>query len=101
MPAAYALMANAHGPETRSRAVALFATSQMAGVAVGGKSGPKDYNLSDEAQTTVLLLDMQHKVLFNQARRAPERQDFDEVRKANEAAANPRFSLPVQSEIHF
>ncbi len=36
MPAAFALMANAHGPETRSRAVALFATSQMAGVAVGG-----------------------------------------------------------------
>jgi predicted MFS family arabinose efflux permease len=36
MPAAYALMANAHGPETRSRAIAIFATSQMAGVAAGG-----------------------------------------------------------------
>ncbi len=36
MPAAYALMANAHGPKTRSRAVAIFATSQMAGVALGG-----------------------------------------------------------------
>lgn len=36
MPAAYALMANAHGPETRSRAVAIFATSQMVGVAIGG-----------------------------------------------------------------
>lgn len=36
MPAAYALMANAHGPATRSKAVALFATSQMVGVAVGG-----------------------------------------------------------------
>lgn len=36
MPAGYALMANAHGPETRSRAVALFATSQMVGVALGG-----------------------------------------------------------------
>ena len=36
MPAAYALMANAHGPTTRSKAVALFATSQMVGVAVGG-----------------------------------------------------------------
>jgi predicted MFS family arabinose efflux permease len=36
MPAAYALMANAHGPETRSKAVAIFATSQMVGVAVGG-----------------------------------------------------------------
>src|SRR5262249_39469478 len=30
------LMAAAHGPETRSRAVAIFATSQMVGVAVGG-----------------------------------------------------------------
>src|SRR6266404_7050101 len=36
MPAAYALIAAAHGPETRSRAVAIFATSQMVGVAVGG-----------------------------------------------------------------
>ncbi|MEX2262256.1 MAG: MFS transporter [Bryobacteraceae bacterium] len=36
MPAAYALMANAHGPETRSKAVAIFATSQMFGVALGG-----------------------------------------------------------------
>jgi predicted MFS family arabinose efflux permease len=36
MPAAYALMANAHAPETRSKAIAIFATSQMAGVAIGG-----------------------------------------------------------------
>lgn len=36
MPAAFALMANAHRPETRSRAVAIFATSQMVGVAIGG-----------------------------------------------------------------
>jgi predicted MFS family arabinose efflux permease len=36
MPAAYALMANAHGPETRSKAIGIFATSQMAGVALGG-----------------------------------------------------------------
>lgn len=36
MPAAYALMANAHGPSTRSRAVAIFASSQMVGVAIGG-----------------------------------------------------------------
>jgi predicted MFS family arabinose efflux permease len=38
MPAAYALMANAHGPETRSRAIAIFATSQMVGVAAGGSA---------------------------------------------------------------
>jgi MFS transporter, Spinster family, sphingosine-1-phosphate transporter len=36
MPAAYGLIANAHGPASRSRAIAIFATSQMAGVAVGG-----------------------------------------------------------------
>ncbi|HUQ92266.1 MAG TPA: MFS transporter [Bryobacteraceae bacterium] len=36
MPAAYALMANAHGPATRSKAIAIFSTSQMVGVAVGG-----------------------------------------------------------------
>ena len=36
MPAAYALIANAHGPATRSKAVAIFATSQMVGVALGG-----------------------------------------------------------------
>ena len=36
MPAAYALMANAHGPDTRSRAIAMFGTSQMVGVAIGG-----------------------------------------------------------------
>jgi len=36
MPAAYALMASAHGPETRSKAISLFGTSQLVGVAVGG-----------------------------------------------------------------
>ena len=36
MPAAYALMAAAHGPATRSRAIGIFATSQLVGVAVGG-----------------------------------------------------------------
>ncbi|MEO7649180.1 MAG: MFS transporter [Bryobacteraceae bacterium] len=36
MPAAFALMANAHGPATRSKAVSIFATSQLVGVAVGG-----------------------------------------------------------------
>lgn len=36
MPAGFALMAAAHGPETRSKAISIFATSQMVGVAVGG-----------------------------------------------------------------
>ncbi|MFN7923040.1 MAG: MFS transporter [Bryobacteraceae bacterium] len=35
-PAAAALIAAAHGPESRSKAMAIFATSQMAGVATGG-----------------------------------------------------------------
>ena len=67
----------------------LYDVKSMAGIAAGGKAGPKDYNLSDEAQTTVLLIDKQHKVLFNQARRAPERQDFDEVRKAIDKLLGP------------
>jgi predicted MFS family arabinose efflux permease len=36
MPAGYALMAAAHGPQTRSRAIAIFGTSQLMGVAIGG-----------------------------------------------------------------
>jgi predicted MFS family arabinose efflux permease len=36
MPAGYALIAAAHGPQTRSRAIAVFGTSQLVGVAVGG-----------------------------------------------------------------
>lgn len=36
MPAAFALMAAAHPPETRSKAISIFATSQMLGVAAGG-----------------------------------------------------------------
>jgi predicted MFS family arabinose efflux permease len=36
MPAAYALMAAAHKPETRSRAIAIFGTSQLVGVGLGG-----------------------------------------------------------------
>jgi len=36
MPVAATLIANAHGPETRSKAIALFASSQLVGVAAGG-----------------------------------------------------------------
>jgi predicted MFS family arabinose efflux permease len=36
MPAGYALIAAAHGPSTRSRAIAVFGTSQLMGVAIGG-----------------------------------------------------------------
>jgi predicted MFS family arabinose efflux permease len=36
MPSAYALIAAAHAPGTRSRAIGFFGTSQLIGVAVGG-----------------------------------------------------------------
>jgi predicted MFS family arabinose efflux permease len=36
MPAGYGLIAAAHGPQTRSRAIAVFGTSQLVGVAIGG-----------------------------------------------------------------
>jgi predicted MFS family arabinose efflux permease len=36
MPAGYGLMAAAHGPQSRSRAIAIFGTSQLLGVAIGG-----------------------------------------------------------------
>jgi predicted MFS family arabinose efflux permease len=39
MPAAVALTANAHGPKTRSRAIAIFDTAQLAGVVMGGWYG--------------------------------------------------------------
>jgi MFS family permease len=39
MPAAVALTANAHGPKTRSRAIAIFDTAQLAGVVMGGWFG--------------------------------------------------------------
>ena len=38
MPAGYALMAAAHGPRTRSRAIGVFMTSQLVGVATGGSA---------------------------------------------------------------
>jgi predicted MFS family arabinose efflux permease len=38
MPAAFALMASAHGPASRSKAISIFATSQMVGVAMGGSA---------------------------------------------------------------
>ena len=67
----------------------LYDVKSTAGVAEGGKAGPKDYNLSDEAQMTVLLVDKQREVLFNLVRRAPDRQDFDDVRKAIDKLLGP------------
>ena len=67
----------------------LYDVKSTAGVARGGKAGPQDYGLSDEAQMTVLLIDKEHKVLMNMARRAPERQDFDDVRKAIDKLLGP------------
>jgi hypothetical protein len=36
MTTGYALIANAHGPETRSKAISIFRTSQLVKMAVGG-----------------------------------------------------------------
>jgi len=60
-----------------------------AGVAPEGKAGPKNYNLSDEAEMTVLLVNKERKVVYNLSRRAPERQDFDVVRKAIDELIGP------------
>ena len=60
-----------------------------AGVAPEGKAGPKNYNLSEEAEMTVLLVDKERKVVHNLSRRAPERQDFDDVRKAIDKLIGP------------
>ncbi len=67
----------------------LYDVKSTAGVARGGKAGPPDYGLNDEAQMTVILIDKEHKVLMNMARRAPDRQDFDEVRKAIDKLLGP------------
>lgn len=67
----------------------LYDVKSTAGVATGGKAGPKDYNLNEDAQMTILLADKEHKVLLNMARRAPDRQDFDEVRKSIDKLLGP------------
>jgi hypothetical protein len=67
----------------------LYDVKSTAGVAVAGKSGPNDYGLHDDAQMTVLLVDKQHKVLMNLARRSPDRQDFDGVRKSIDKLLGP------------
>lgn len=59
----------------------------VAGVAP--KAGPEGYGISEEVELTVLLLDKEHKVLHNLSRRAPERQDFEDVRKAIDKLLGP------------
>lgn len=60
-----------------------------AGVTREGKAGPKDYELSDQAQTTVLLLDKQHKVVHNFARKYPDDRDFGTIREAIDKLLGP------------
>jgi len=68
----------------------MYDVKSTAGTATsGGKLGPKNYNLSDDVEMTLLLVDKQRKVLFNVARRAPERQDFDDIRKAIDKLLGP------------
>jgi hypothetical protein len=59
------------------------------GVVREGKLGPREYGLNDEAPMTVLLLDKQHNVALNVARRAPERKDFEEIRKGIDKLLGP------------
>jgi len=61
----------------------------IAGAAKDGKSGPKDYGLNDEAAMTILLIDKEHKVVMNIARRAPERQDFEDIRRSIDKLLGP------------
>jgi len=61
----------------------------VAGVSTDGQAGPKTYALSDECQMTILLLDKEHKVLHNIARRAPEQQDFNGLREAIDKLLGP------------
>jgi hypothetical protein len=67
----------------------MYDIKSPAGVAAEGKAGPKTYNLNDEAEMTVLLVNKERKVVYNMARRAPERQDFDDVRKAIDKLLGP------------
>lgn len=60
-----------------------------AGIVAEGKEGPRDYGLNADAQMTVLLLDKDHKVALNVARRAPDRADFDEIRKGIDKLVGP------------
>jgi hypothetical protein len=60
-----------------------------AGAAKEGKSGPKEYGLNDEAAMTILLIDKERKVVMNVARRAPERQDFDDIRRSIDKLLGP------------
>lgn len=60
-----------------------------AAVASDGKAGPKEYGIHEDAQMTVLLLDKEHKVALNVARRNPERQDFDGIRKGIDKLLGP------------
>lgn len=78
--------------EDKRHAKLLYDTYDLkspAGVTQGGKNGPDNYGLNTDAGLTVLLLDKQHKVLFNQTRRAPDRQDFEPVRQAIDKLLGP------------
>lgn len=60
-----------------------------AGFAADGEKGPPGYGLHEEARMTVLLLDLEHKVRFNAARRAPDRTDFEAIRQAIDELIGP------------
>lgn len=84
--------ATENADEAKKHSKLLYDTYEIkapAGVTAGGKGGPEGYALNADAGLTVLLLDKEHKVLFNQAKRGPERGDFDEARQAIDKLLGP------------
>lgn len=66
-----------------------YEVKSPSGTVAEGKAGPKDYGLNEDAQVTVLLLDKQHKVAHNLARRAADRTDFAAVREGIDKLLGP------------
>lgn len=60
-----------------------------AGFATEGAKGPAEYGLHEEAAMTILLLDKEHQVAFNASRRAPDRSDFERIRKELDRLLGP------------
>jgi predicted MFS family arabinose efflux permease len=94
MPAAFGLMANAHGPETRSRAISIFATSQLAGVALGGSlSGyiAERYNWRASFLALGLIGILFAGPMWMFLRSLPERFDHSKVDRLNPPASAASF----------
>jgi hypothetical protein len=67
----------------------MYEIKSPAGIVRDVKASLGEYGLHDEARMTVLLLDKEHKVSLNAARRGPDRRDFDEIRKGIDKLLGP------------